>query len=323
MSEIEAAALETARRVLEAEAAAIQALLPRLGPEFTAAVGAIAGSSGRVAFCGLGKSGLIGRKLAATFSSTGTPAFFLHPVEAVHGDLGGVVPGDTAVLISHGGENEELTRLLPLLRDMTSRMIGLTSPDTTLARAVDFFLDISVPAEACPLGLAPTASSTATLALGDALAMAVMEQKGFSAEQFSRFHPGGKLGARFLRVRDVMHSGHELPEVRPDTKIRDVIQEISAKRLGMTTVLSEDGKLLGVITDGDLRRLLERVDMPLDLTADSVMSRQPRTVAPELLAAKARELMEWPRKITSLVVVEDDGRPLGIVHFHDLVRLPR
>lgn len=309
--------LERGREVLRAEAAAIQAVSDRLGPAFDAAVDALLACPGRLVVCGMGKSGLVGRKLVATFSSTGTPAFFLHPAEAVHGDLGGVVPGDLILLLSYGGETEEIVRILPFLREIASKTIAICGrADSTLARQSDVFLDVSVPSEACPLGLAPTASSTATLAMGDALAMAVMVEKGFNAEAFGKVHPGGNLGRRFLKAGDLMHAGAAMPAVTPTASVRQVIAEIAAKGQGMTTVI-EDGKLLGVITDGDIRRLLERTDNPLDIEARKIMSRHPHVIHENLLALHAAAIMD-EKHITALVVTDDADRPVGVLKSHDM-----
>lgn len=306
------------REVLRAEAAAIEAVAAKLDERFDEAVEAIASCLGRVVVCGIGKSGLVGRKLVATFSSTGTPALFLHPAEAVHGDLGGVVPGDVVLALSYGGETEELLRILPFLSEVANRLIALCGrADSTLGRNADVLLDVSVAAEACPLGLAPTASSTATLAMGDALAMAVMERKGFSAEDFGRIHPGGNLGRRFLKVRDLMHAGADMPVVAPSATVREVIAEISAKGQGITTVI-ENGELKGVVTDGDIRRLLERSDDPLAFRAEHVMTRHPRTVSADLPALRSRSVFERPRPITALVVVDEHGAPVGVLKSHDL-----
>ena len=315
---------ETGRRVLTAEADAIRALAARLDDRFDAAVEALATCTGRVVLMGMGKSGLVCRKIAATLSSTGTPALFVHPAEAVHGDLGGIVPGDVILCASYTGETEELVRLLPQLRDIASRVIALCGRlDSSVGRGAGIALDVSVAEEACPLGLAPTASSSATLAMGDALAMAVAERKGFSADDFGRLHPGGSLGQRFLKARDLMHGGDDVPRVAPDTPLRAAIHEMTAKRLGLTTVV-DAGRLVGIITDGDLRRLLEREPNPLDLPCSHAMSRAPRTCAPDLLAARALEFMEGPpRKITALVVVDDANAVLGILQIHDLWRLKR
>jgi arabinose-5-phosphate isomerase len=315
---------DVARRVLEAESRAIAALAARLDEAFERAVSAIVACTGRVVLLGMGKSGLVCRKIAATFSSTGTPALFVHPGEAVHGDLGGIAPGDVVICASRSGETEELVRLLPVIKQVASHVIALTGgARSSLARSADSVIDTGVHEEACPLGLAPTASTTATMAMGDALAMAVLERKGFSAQDFGRFHPGGALGRQFLRVADLMKSGADLPMVAPTTPLRDVIHEISAKRIGMTTVVDGD-RLVGVISDGDLRRLLERVDNPLGLSAAEVMTREPRTIPPDLLALRALEIMEAPpRRVYTLVVVGTDGALLGVLHLHDVIQVKR
>ncbi len=309
-----------ARRVFDAESRAIARLADNLDERFEAAVEALRGCTGRVVLMGVGKSGLICRKVAATLSSTGTPALFVHPAEAVHGDLGGIVPGDVIVLASASGETSEIVHLLPLLRRVASSVIALCGvPDSAIGRAADITLDCGVDAEACPLGLAPTASSSATLAMGDALALAVADAKGFSAEDFGRLHPGGALGRRFLLARDLMHAGSAIPVVAPDAPLRQVIAEMTARRLGMTTV-QEGGRLVGVISDGDLRRLLERSDEPLRVVARDIMSPSPRTVAGDLPALRAIELMEAPpRPVTWLVVSDAEGRVEGILHLHDVL----
>lgn len=312
---------DVARRVLQAEADAIASLIPRLGETFDRAVDALTCCGGRVVLMGVGKSGLICRKIAATLSSTGTPALFLHPAEALHGDLGGIVPGDVVIIASAGGETEELVRLVPLLRQVASKIVALCGrPESTLARAADVLLDVSVASEACPLGLAPTASSTATLAMGDALALAVAARRGFTAEDFGRLHPGGSLGRRFLRVSDLMKSGAEIPVVAPDTPMREIIHEMSAKGLGMTTVQA-GGRLVGAISDGDLRRLLEASERPLDAVAADFMTRTPRTVSPDLAAGRAIELLEapLPRPVSWLIVTGEAGEVLGVLHVHDVL----
>jgi arabinose-5-phosphate isomerase len=313
-----------ARRVLDAEAAAIQAVAARLDDRFDRAVEALATCRGRVVLLGMGKSGLVCRKIAATFSSTGTPALFVHPAEAFHGDLGGVVPGDVLILASTSGETEELVRLLPFLKQLGSSVVALTgTPSSSVGRAADIVLDVSVPAEACPLGLAPSASTTATLAMGDALAMAVAERRGFSAEEFGRLHPGGALGRRFLLVRDLMRTGADIPVVAPNARLRDVIHEMSSKGLGMTTVQA-DGRLLGVISDGDLRRHFEAHADPLSAEAAALMTRGPRTIAAEVPALRAIEVMEAaPRAVTWLIVTEPDGRAVGVLKLHDVLTARR
>ena len=308
-----------ARKVLEAESRAIAALVARLDASFDGAVEAMASCTGRVVLLGMGKSGLICRKIAATLSSTGTPAIFVHPGEAVHGDLGGIAPGDVVICASQSGETEEMLRLLPLLKQVASRVIALTGErEGSLGKAADFVLDTGVSEEACPLGLAPTASTAAILAMGDALAMAVLERKGFSSDDFSRFHPGGALGRRFLRVADIMHSGDQVPRVAPDTSLRKVIAEMTAKGLGMTTVV-ENGKLVGVISDGDLRRLLERVDNPLEMPAREAMTTNPRCLRSDVLALRALDVMEAPpRPVGWLVVLDEHDALVGVLHVNDV-----
>jgi len=310
--------LGVARRVLEIEAEAIRRLTATLGEEFERCVELILECRGRVVWTGMGKSGLICRKVAATMRSTGTPALFLHPADAVHGDLGMLTAEDLVVAVSNSGETEEILRLLEVVKRLGVPLIALTSyPSSTLARAADVHLDLGVTREACPLNLAPTASTTASLALGDALSMAVSVRKGFKEEDFARLHPGGKLGKRFLRVRDLMHTGDAVPRVEPDTPMKDVIYEMSRKGLGVTTVQDPSHRLLGVITDGDLRRLMERDQHPLAHTAAEVMrSGGVRIDADELATAALRLLEE--RRITSLMVTDAEGRVEGVLHLHDL-----
>jgi arabinose-5-phosphate isomerase len=278
-----------------------------------------AGRGNRVIVLGMGKSGLIARKIAATLRSTGTAAHFLHPAEALHGDLGMIAAGDVVVALSSSGETEELLTLLPALQRMGSTVISLCgAAGSSLAQASEVFLDASVTAEACAMNLAPTASTTVMLALGDALALEVSRQRGFAAEDFAELHPGGRLGRRLARVKTLMHTGDAMPQVAVDTVMTQVIHEMSHKKLGMTTVVGQGEKLLGMISDGDLRRLLER-DGPEALahTAGEIMNARPVTIAPEAFAGEALALMEG-RKITSLIVVGADGEALGVVHLHDL-----
>jgi len=320
--------LQEARRVLEVEARAILDLVDRLGPSFDLAVDILASCRGRVVTTGMGKSGIIARKLASTFSSTGTAALFLHPAEAVHGDLGSVVEGDVVVALSHSGETEEIARLLETIKRLGAPLIALTGvPDSTLGRYADAVLDVGVHSEACPMGLAPTASTTAALAMGDALAMTLLKRKGFRDRDFAVLHPGGRLGARLRRVADLMHSGDALPRVAPDAELVKVITSMTTGRLGMTVVTDAGGRLAGVVTDGDLRRLLEgHLPRPeperefLSLRAADVMTRSPRTISADALASEALLLMET-HKITSLVAVEKEDRPVGVVHLHDLWRM--
>ena len=308
-----------ARTVLQTEAAAILALVDRLDDRFSRAVELLRDCAGRVVVTGMGKSGIIARKVAATLASTGTPAFFLHPAEAIHGDLGVIRHGDVVVALSHSGETAEILRLLETIRRTGAHIVALTGePASTLGQFADVTLDCHVDREACPLNLVPTASTTAALALGDALAMTLLVEKGFRAEDFAGLHPGGKLGRRLMRVEQVMHAGDDLPAVREATPMRDVIYEMSRKGLGMTCVVEEDGRLAGIITDGDLRRRMTTTPAILELRAADVMTRHPVTIGRHLLAVDALNLMEQ-RKITS-VIVTDDGRAEGVVHLHDLWR---
>ena len=319
MNRVAGVDLDVARRVLHTEAAAILALVERLDERFERAVRMLAECRGRVIVTGMGKSGIVCRKIAATLSSTGTPAFFLHPAEAIHGDLGKIQGDDVVVALSNSGETEELLRLLETIKRLGARLITLCGNGaSTLAQASDVALDCHVSAEACPMNLVPTASTTAALALGDALAMTLLVAKGFREEDFANLHPGGKLGKRLMRVDQLMQAGDRLPVVSPATSMQEVVDEISRKRLGMTCVV-EDGILVGVITDGDLRRHMRASVNLLDRTAGDVMTRTVVTIARGMLAAEALNLLEQ-RKITSLVVVDRDRRLEGIVHLHDLWR---
>jgi arabinose-5-phosphate isomerase len=312
--------IELAQRVLETEAQAIRGLIPQLGESFTQAVDVLQECAGRVIVTGMGKSGIIARKLAATFSSTGTSATFLHPAEALHGDLGVVQAGDVVVALSQSGETEELVRLLAAIRRIGARLISLTgNAESTLARASDVALSCRVAEEACPLNLAPTASTTATLALGDALALALSNRKGFKEEHFANLHPGGRLGKRLMRVDALMQSGEAVPRVRPDTPMPDVIHEMNSKRLGMTCVVKPDGGLAGIVTDGDLRRHMTSRANILDKRAADIMTPQPVTIGRAMLGVEALRMME-ERKITSIVVVDPAGAVEGVVHLHDLWR---
>ena len=311
--------------LVRTEAAALNALADRLqgsmGHDFARAVELVVrcgAGNGRVVVTGMGKSGIIAQKIAATLSSTGSPALFLHPAEAVHGDLGVLMPGDVVIALSASGETEEILRLLATLKRKGDALISFCcNLQSTLAQASDVALDCSVEREACGLNLAPTASTTAMLALGDALAIAVSLRKGFKAEDFAELHPGGKLGKQLARVRDLMHSGDNVPVVKPATAMTDVIYEMSSKKLGITTV-QEDGRLRGVISDGDLRRLLEREGgAALSKTAGEAMNAHPKTIGAGELAAKALAILE-ERKITSLIVVDAEQRVEGVVHLHDL-----
>jgi arabinose-5-phosphate isomerase len=313
-------ALDEARRVLRTEAAAILSLVDRLGEPFERAVAMLDAcrGQGRVIVTGLGKSGIICRKIAATLSSTGTSAFYLHPTEAIHGDLGVVRREDLVVALSYSGETEEILRLIEAIRRIGARLVAITgAPASTLGRVADVTLECGVSAEACPLNLVPTASTTAALALGDALAMALWIRKGFSEDDFASVHPGGELGRRLMRVEHVMHSGDEIPRVLVDTPMKDVVHEMSSKRLGMTCVTDGDGRLVGVITDGDLRRHWDAGIR--DSTAGAVMTPRPVTIRRSLLAVEALRIME-ERKITSVIVVGDGDAIEGVVQVHDLWR---
>ena len=311
--------LETARKVLEIEAATIRDLVGRLDARFARAVELVYGCQGRVVVTGMGKSGIIGQKISATLSSTGTPSFFLHPAEAIHGDLGRLVAGDVVVALSYSGETEELLRLLDSLKRMAIPLITLTgNPASVLAQTSDVVIDVSIREEACPLGLAPTASTTAMLAMGDALAMALLEKRGFKEEDYAALHPGGGLGVKLRRVENVMHAGDQMPSVAPGAIIPDVIYEMSKKGLGVAAVVEADGRLAGFISDGDLRRFFQKEgNRALSMTAEDCMTRTPATIAKGELATKALNLMET-RKITSLPVVDEAGCIEGIVHIHDL-----
>jgi arabinose-5-phosphate isomerase len=313
--------LTLARKVLQTEAAAILALVDRVDDaKFARAVMLIRACKGRVIVTGMGKSGIICRKIAATLASTGTPAFFLHPAEAVHGDLGVIQADDVVIAMSYSGETEELKRVLETLKRMGAPLIALTGDVTsTLAQAADVALDCGVSEEACPMNLVPTASTTAALAMGDALAMTVLVEKGFKPEDFANLHPGGKLGKKLMRVEQLMHGGDSLPVVQLHTAMRDVIYEMSRKGLGMTSVVEKDGRLAGIITDGDLRRKMSGTPNILDLSARDVMTVNPVTIAHTTLAVEALALMEQ-RKITSIVVIDGDRRVEGVVHLHDLWR---
>lgn len=312
---------DMARRVLEIEARAVSELVGRLDSDFIAACRLCASLGGRVVVTGMGKSGHIGSKIAATLASTGTPAFFMHPAEASHGDLGMITAQDLLLAISYSGETDEVVTIVPLVKRMGAKLISMTGkPGSTLARAADVHLNVAVAEEACPLNLAPTASTTATLAMGDALAVALLENRGFTAEDFARSHPSGSLGKRLLlRVGDIMHAGDRVPAVGADVPLRDGLEEMSRKGLGMTAIVDADRKVLGIFTDGDLRRTL---DGGLDLRKTAmreVMHPNCKTVREDLLAAEAVHVLE-ENKITSLLVTADDGSLVGAMNIHDLFR---
>ena len=313
--------LALAREVLDIEAEAVRALKQRLGAPFLAAHRMIIETRGRVVVTGMGKSGHIGGKIASTFASTGTPSFFMHPGEASHGDLGMITREDIVLALSNSGESEEILRILPLIKRRGAKVIAITGrPESTLATEADVHLDAGVEKEACPLNLAPTASTTAALALGDALALSLLEARGFGSEDFAMHHPGGTLGRRLLvHVGDIMRKGAQLPRNGPDTLVPAAILEMSAKGIGMTAIVDGNDKLLGIYTDGDLRRTLEKHDSIRNLRVADVMTRNPRTIAPEKLAAEAVQLMEQYKIGGRLVVTSPDGRLVGAVTYHDLL----
>jgi arabinose-5-phosphate isomerase len=309
--------LHLARKVLQTEAAAILALLDRIDGRFDEAVTVLHDCRGRVIVTGMGKAGIIARKIAATLSSIGTAAFFLHPAEAIHGDLGVMKTDDVVLALSYSGETDEILRLLESIHRLGARLIAITGfPGSPLGLAADLTLNCHVSEEACPLNLVPTASTTAMLALGDALAMTLLVEKGFQPQDFANLHPGGKLGKRFLRIAQLMHQGTQIPIVKDDTAMRDVIYEMSSKRLGMTCVV-KDGRLVGIITDGDLRRHMSDTTNIHDRRAGQVMTVNPVTIEKSTLAAQALNVMEQ-RKITSIVVVDENRGVEGVVHLHDL-----
>lgn len=308
---------EVAAEVLKTEAAAIRGLLPQLDERFDRAVALLRACAGRVVCSGMGKSGLIMKKVAATLSSTGTPALFLHPAEAVHGDLGMIVPGDVVLAASYSGSTEELLRLIETLKRLGVPLVVMTAnPGSPLARHADLHLPVAIDREACPLNLAPTASTTATLALGDALAMALLEARGFTSDDFALLHPAGQLGKRLLKVEQLMHAGDALPRVAAGAAMREAIYEMSKKGLGITAVTDGEGRLLGCISDGDLRRLLAADEEILKKTAGECMRPDPRTIAADELAAAALKVLE-DNRITALFVCAED-RLVGVVHIHDL-----
>jgi arabinose-5-phosphate isomerase len=317
--------IEQARRVLRIEAEAISRLIERVDENFDRAIELILHCPGRVVVTGMGKSGHIGNKIAATLASTGTPALFLHPAEGIHGDLGMVTRGDVVIAISNSGETDELTRMLPSLKRLGIKIIALTgNRESSLGKNSDVVIDVGVKEEACPLGLAPTASTTATLAMGDALAVVLLDRRGFKEQDFACYHPGGSLGKRLLlHVRDVMHSGVAVPKVSDSMLVKDAIYEISSKKMGITAVVDGQGVLQGVISDGDLRRWMERTEKAgenlLTKKAGEIMTRNPKVISADALAAEAIDIMEG-RSITSLLILDDRKRPTGVVHLHDLLK---
>jgi len=320
MSDI--SSLEVARKVLKIEANAVEGLIEKLNGGFQDAIDIIFASKGKVVVTGMGKSGLIGKKIAATLASTGTPAFFMHPAEASHGDLGMVSSEDVIIAISNSGETDELLGLIPFLKRFNVRLISMTGEaNSTLAKSADVSLDVTVKEEACPLGIVPTASTTAALAMGDAIAVALLIKRGFNQEDFAFFHPSGSLGKKlFIKVSDLMHSGDALPLIPPHESMTGAVMEISSKRLGIAIVADKDKRIIGIITDGDVRRGIEKWGKAFfDMKADEVMSKHPKTIPAAELAAKALAVMEQ-YSITVLVVPDERGRAEGIIHLHDILK---
>ena len=316
--------IQQAKKVLNIEAEAIKALLDKIDERFVKAVELLNKCSGKVIVIGIGKSGIVSQKIASTFACTGTPAFFLHPAEGIHGDIGMLAKGDVVVAISNSGETQEIIQLLPVIKRWDITLIVMTgNPLSVLAQSGDVVLDTAVKEEACPLGLVPTASTTATLAMGDALALALLRKKGFVEDDFAMLHPGGTLGRKLLlHVEDFMHKGDEMPLIREDTLIKEGLLEMTSKRLGVTGVCDKKGAFVGVITDGDLRRALEKEGNVLNQQASTIMTRNPKTIAKDDLAAKALHRME-EFAITSLFILSDDDsrKPIGIIHMHDLLKV--
>jgi arabinose-5-phosphate isomerase len=314
--------VQKAKEVINIEANAVKELLNRIGNDFVTAVKLIREIKGRVIISGVGKSGLIARKIVATLNSTGTPAIYLHPTDALHGDLGMVRKEDIAIIISKSGNTEELLNLVPMIKRLDVKVIGmLGNAQSKIGKMCDVILDISVKEEACPHDLAPTASTTVTLAMGDAIAITLLELHGFTVEDFATLHPAGSLGKRLsLKISEIMYTGESIPLVKEEDSLKNTIIEITSKRLGTTGVVNEEGKLVGIITDGDLRRLLEKTMNISDLKAKDIMTRNPKTIAPDLLASFALQQME-NYKITTLIVVNENNFPIGIIHLHDLVNL--
>ena len=314
--------IELAKKVLMVEAEAVKSLIGRVGDNLLKAIDIIYSCRGRVVVTGMGKSGLIGKKIAATFASTGTPALFLHPAEGVHGDIGMVTKGDVVLAISNSGETDEIIKILPILKRLDIKIISLTGkPDSTLAKASDVVFDVSVKEEACSMGLVPTASTTAALAMGDALAVALLNKRGFREEDFAFFHPEGSLGKKLLiKVSDLMHSGKSLPVVSPDAPMANAVLAISSGRLGVTIVADNNGRILGIVTDGDLRRGIEKWGKAFfDMMAGEVMTKNPKSIGENELAAKALSIME-NLSITSLVVPDENGQAKGVIHLHDILK---
>jgi arabinose-5-phosphate isomerase len=312
--------INKARKVILKEAEAVRAMADRLDDNFEKAIDLLFSCKGRVIISGIGKSGQVARKVAATFSSTGTPAFYIHPTEGIHGDIGMVLSGDVAIVISKSGDTEEVIRLLPIFRRLEVPVIAITGDkNSPLADEADVILDSSVESEACPLDLVPTSSTTAALVMGDALAVVLLELRGFTADDFSFIHPGGTLGRKLIKVSDLMHTGSELPIVTQSAGFREMLLEMTSKRFGLALVVDNDGRLKGIFTDGDLRRTVESYANPLELTAGKIAISNPKRIAPDELAATAVAIME-DHNITSLVITDNDNHPLGLLHLHDLLK---
>ncbi|MBI2646129.1 MAG: KpsF/GutQ family sugar-phosphate isomerase [Deltaproteobacteria bacterium] len=313
--------IEQAKRVLRIEAEAILGLIEKIGTDFDRAVDILLQCKGKVVVTGMGKSGQVCRKISATLASTGTPAFFLHPAEGIHGDLGMLAKEDAIIAISYSGETDELLQILPLMKRLGLPMIALTgNVNSTLAKTADVVLDLHVREEACPMGLAPTASTTATLAMGDALAVSLLKKRGFKEDDFALLHPGGTLGRKLLfRVKDLMKTGKDVPVIRTDSDMKQVLVEITSKQLGVTGVLDEDGQFIGIITDGDLRRGLNKKTDFFDQRPIEIMTKNPKTIDEEELAVAALHLME-KHSITSLFILNEKSYPIGIIHLHDLIK---
>jgi len=316
--------IDIGKDVIEKEMDGLRGLLERIGKEFQKAVELILSCRGKVIVCGIGKSGIVARKIAATLSSTGTPAVYLHPAEAVHGDMGMITADDVVIIVSKSGNNDEIGKLFPYLKSMGVRIVAITSNgDSSLARESDIVLDTAVTKEACPMDVVPTTSTTASMVLGDALAVAIFRSRDFKREDFARLHPSGVLGKRLsLKVSELMHSGDEVPLVNTGTTLKDALFEIINKRLGCTGIVDQDGTLRGIITDGDLKRILIKNPEALGESVERLMTKNPRTIKAEVLAVEALERMEMdpPGPITQLFVVDDFMKPVGIIHIHDIIR---
>jgi len=312
--------INKAKEVILQEAESLREMAEHLDENFENAVNLIFDAKGKVLIFGMGKSGQIGRKIAATLSSTGTPAFFVHPAEGIHGDLGVVLSGDVAILISKSGDTEELFRLIPILKRLEVPIIALTGGNgSPLSKEANVVLDTSVSSEAGPLEFVPTTSATAALVMGDALAAALVELRGFSADDFSLIHPGGALGRRLIKVRDLMHTGYKIPIVKHDADFKDVLLEMTSKRFGMTFIVDDDGKIMGIFTDGDLRRIMSANENPMMLKAKEVAQEDPKRIKVDDLAATAIAVME-EHSITSLIITDESNKPMGIIHLHDILK---